>query len=221
MPHYAALDTNSVVNRIVSVDPGVGAEDETVGISILRSLYGEDTIWKKCSIHGEDIDSRGKCNLGLVYNQEHDKFITPSPYPSWTLDSSLQWVPPVEHPSFTEGYMNKWDEESLSWTSVTIPVVTITVQPSDATVSVGSSATFDTGATVTEGEFEIYLEKESDGGVWKIVEDTETEGNSIHTGILTTTESSGNYRIVYAPLEFEGNYGNIGVSTIVTLTVNE
>ena len=223
MPHYAALDANSVVNRIVSVDPGIGAEDETVGISILRSLYGEDTIWKKCSAHGDDIDSRGLCNLGLVYNQEHDKFITPSPHSSWTLNSSLQWVAPVEVPSLTEdqieqGYENSWDEESLSWGLKlgTDAVVTVTVQPSDATVSVGSSATFDTGATVTKGEFEIYLEKEGDE-LWEIVHDAETEGNSIHTGILTSTDASGNYRIVYEPLES----GFVSHSNTVTLTVNE
>jgi hypothetical protein len=228
MPHYAELNSNSVVKRIIFVneadtDNFSGAEDETVGSSILQSLHGENTIWKKCSTLGEDIDSRGYCNLGLVYNEEHDKFITPSPYSSWTLNSSLQWVAPVEVPSLTEeqieqGYENKWDEESLSWKLElgTDAVVTVTVQPSDTTVSVGSSATFDTGATVTKGEFKIYLEKEGDDG-WKIVEDTETEGNSIHTGILDSTDASGNYRIVYEPLES----GFVSHSNTLALTVNE
>lgn len=228
MPHYAELDSNSVVKKIIFVneadtDNFGGAEDETVGSSILQSLHGENTIWKKCSIIGEDIDSRGTCTLGMVYNEEHDKFITPSPYSSWTLNSSLQWVAPVEEPSLTaeqieQGYGHNWNEESLSWTLElgTDAAVTVTAQPSDTTVSVGSSATFDTGATVTKGELKIYLEKEGDDG-WEIVEDTETEGNSIHTGILDSTDASGNYRIVYEPLDS----GFVSHSNTVALTVNE
>lgn len=229
MPHYAELNSDNVVKRIIFVNEATddfsGAEDETVGSSILKSLHGENTIWKKCSAHNDDIDSRGLCTLDMVYNQEHDKFITASPSPSWTLNSSLQWVSPVEEPSitaeqFAQGLKNIWDEETSSWTSVTDAVVTVTVQPSDATVSVGSSATFNTGATVTKGEFAIYLEKEGDDG-WKIVQDTEIEGNSIHTSILTSTESSGKYRVVYEPLELEGRSGLVAHSTAVTLTVNE
>ena len=230
MPHYAELDTNSVVKRIIFVDENDtdnfgGAEDETIGSSILRSLYGEDTIWKKCSAHGDDIDSRGLCNLGLVYNEEHDKFVIPQPFPSWTLNSNVEWVAPVEEPARTEeqiqlGYINDWDEESSSWTLITPPIVTVTAQPSDTTVSVGSSATFDTGATITKGEFAIDLEKES-GDVWEHVAETEIEGNSIHTGILTSTDASGNYRVSYAPLEFEGVTGAVAHSNTVSLTVND
>lgn len=230
MPHYAELDSNSVVKRIIFVneadtDNFGGAEDETVGSSILQSLHGEDTIWKKCSAHGDDIDSRGLCNLGLVYNQEQDKFVIPQPYSSWTLNSNGEWVAPVEEPTRTEeqiqlGYINVWDEESSSWTLLTPPIVTVTAQPSDATVSVGSSATFDTGASITKGEFVIGLEKES-GDVWEIVHDAEIEGNSIHTGILDSTDASGNYRISYVPLEFEGVLGSAAYSNTVSLTVNE
>ena len=230
MPHYAELDSNSVVKRIIFVDENDtdkfgGAEDETVGSSILQSLYGEDTIWKKCSAEGDDIDSRGLCNIGLVYNQEHDKFVIPQPSSSWTLNSNGEWVAPVEEPTRTEeqiqlGYLNVWDEESSSWTLLTPPIVTITAQPSDATVSVGSSATFDTGATITKGEFVIGLEKES-GDVWENIAVTEIEGNSIHTSILDSTDASGNYRVVYTPLEFEGVLGASAYSNSVTLTVNE
>lgn len=224
MPHYAELDANSVVSKIISVNPGLGAEDETVGISILQSLHGENTIWKKCSTLGDDIDSRGLCNLGLVYNQEHDKFVVPQPHSSWTLNSDGEWVSPVEEPTRTEeqielGYINRWDEESSSWTLHTPSIVTVTAQPSDATVSVGSSASFDTGASITKGEFLITLEKES-GEVWENV-DAEIEGNLIHTGILTTTESSGNYRVSYTPLEFEGVLGSAAYSNTVVLTINE
>ena len=44
----------------------------------------------------------------------NDVFISPSPYPSWVLDESFEWVAPTPMPtgSWT------WDEPSVSWKEI-------------------------------------------------------------------------------------------------------
>lgn len=48
---------------------------------------------------------------GYSYDQSRDAFIPPKPFPSWVLDESCQWAPPIPKP---EGDW-LWDEESMGW----------------------------------------------------------------------------------------------------------
>lgn len=49
--------------------------------------------------------------IGCAYNEELNRFVYEQPFPSWTLDSNLDWQPPVAKP---EGdYV--WNEEVLAW----------------------------------------------------------------------------------------------------------
>jgi hypothetical protein len=51
-----------------------------------------------------------------VYNAEHDAFVTPQPYPSWTLDINADWQPPTPMP--TDGKMYGWNEDTQSWDEI-------------------------------------------------------------------------------------------------------
>lgn len=47
-------------------------------------------------------------------------FITPQPYPSWTLDFEKNWQPPVPKPD-TPMVLYTWDEGTLQWKETLAP----------------------------------------------------------------------------------------------------
>ena len=115
MAHFAELDENSVVQRVIVVNNsdcvGDGTEEE-VGVAFCHNLLGG--TWKQTSYNG-NIRKR-YAEHGYRYDQELDAFIPPQPYPSWVLDTDANWKPPVPMP--TEG-MWRWDEATLSWIEIT------------------------------------------------------------------------------------------------------
>lgn len=53
---------------------------------------------------------------GWIYYPEHDVFIEPQPFSSWSLDMNIfHWVPPTPFPN--DGNRHRWDEETLLWIS--------------------------------------------------------------------------------------------------------
>ena len=51
MSHFAELDSNDVVTRVIVVAnsdtaDASGVEDEAIGIAYLKGLFGENTKWK-------------------------------------------------------------------------------------------------------------------------------------------------------------------------------
>lgn len=118
MAHFAELDANNVVKRVVVVSnseitDGDGNEIENTGILYCQRLYGDDTRWKQTS-YNSNMRKR-HAGIGMIYNEELNAFISPKPYTSWTLNSdTAEWDPPVPRPeSETEKYA--WNEENQSW----------------------------------------------------------------------------------------------------------
>lgn len=52
---------------------------------------------------------------GHVYYPEHEKFIFPCAFKSWTLDENLTWQPPVSRPDDFSRDKYRWSEESQQW----------------------------------------------------------------------------------------------------------
>ena len=118
MAHFAELDSNNVVKRVIVVSnseitDGNGNEIENDGILYCQRLYGDDTRWKQTS-YNSNMRKR-HAGIGMIYNQELNAFISPKPYASWTLNyDTAEWDPPIPHPeSETEKYA--WNEENQSW----------------------------------------------------------------------------------------------------------
>lgn len=98
MSHYAELDDNNVVLRVIVCD-----DDKIAQIPGRWMQTSYNATIRKCF-----------AGVGYTYDTERDAFIAPKPYPSWTLDeSSCQWLPPIPRP---EG-RGWWDEETKSWKS--------------------------------------------------------------------------------------------------------
>jgi hypothetical protein len=110
MAHYAFLDENNIVTQVI-----VGRnEDEVVdGISDWEAYYGE-LMGQKCVRTSYNHNIRKQyAGIGFAYNEEADVFVSPQPFPSWSLDENHDWQPPVARPE-GEG-MYTWNEESLQW----------------------------------------------------------------------------------------------------------
>jgi hypothetical protein len=115
MAHFAQLNSDNQVINIVVVANAVlddnGTESEALGITHLQNLYGADTTWKQCSYN--DTFRRRYPGIGYTYDSSKDKFITPQPYASFTLDDNGDWQAPVAYPTDGERYM--WDDANQQW----------------------------------------------------------------------------------------------------------
>lgn len=122
MAHFAQLDNNNVVLKIIVVDNDKivdenGEEQESLGVSFCKKLYGNKTIWKQTSYNSTFRSRFGQ--VGGTYNEELDAFILPKPYNSWLLDEeTASWVSPLgEPPSLTSEQIDAgrtryvWDED--------------------------------------------------------------------------------------------------------------
>lgn len=124
--HFAELDENNIVQRVLVVNNSDildqnGQEQESIGVSFLQRLFGENTIWKQTSYNN---NIRNKyAGMGDTYREDLDVFIPPSPYPSWTLnETTFQWDPPTPRPDdiVTETTITTyvWNEDTLTWDEV-------------------------------------------------------------------------------------------------------
>jgi len=119
MAHFAELDANNVVLRVIVVGnsdtaDADGVEKEYIGAAFCERLLGG--TWKQTS-YNNNMRKR-YAGPGYTYDAGLDAFITPQPYPSWVLDANADWQAPVPMP--TDGKMYRWDENTLSWVETTI-----------------------------------------------------------------------------------------------------
>jgi hypothetical protein len=115
MAHFAELDENNIVQRVIVISNDVTYENneeiEQRGIDFCKSLYGEDTIWVQTSYNNNF--RKQYALIGSTYDETNDVFIEESPYESWTLDSNFDWTPPIEYPQDSKDYY--WDEDNQQW----------------------------------------------------------------------------------------------------------
>ena len=120
MAHFAELGENNTVLRVIVVSnddclDAEGNESEAVGAEFCRNLLGG--TWKQTSYNG---NMRFRyAGIGYTYNSELDAFISPKPYPSWSLDNeTADWEAPVPKP---EGHLWAWDEDGQVWNEIVLP----------------------------------------------------------------------------------------------------
>ena len=114
MAHFAELDANNVVLRVVVVDnkdtaDAFGVEKEHIGSAHLEKILGG--TWKQTSYNGNM--RKNYAGIGYTYRADIDAFVPPQPFASWILNADAQWEAPTPMP--TDGNMYSWDEETTSW----------------------------------------------------------------------------------------------------------
>lgn len=122
MAHFAELDDNNKVLRVIVVDnkdilDESGNESEEIGKMFCHNLLGGR--WIQTS-YNSNFRKR-YAGIGDEYRPDFDAFIRPKNYPSWVMDSeSLEWKAPIPYP--TDGLMYQWNEEIGDWEALTFEV---------------------------------------------------------------------------------------------------
>ena len=124
MAHYAELNENNEVIYVAYMDNEIITDEnenevDQLGIDHLHLHHGADRRWVRTSYGG---NFRGKyAGLGDTYIEDLDLFISPQPYPSWTLNETTgQWEAPFPRPDDTNTY--SWNEETQSWDLIELPL---------------------------------------------------------------------------------------------------
>jgi hypothetical protein len=130
MAHFAELDENNIVTRVVVVSNDIETAAGPLGENNMH-VDGETWCvnffkggtWKQTS-YGHNFRKQ-YAGIGYTYDSSKDKFIKVKPYSSWSLDSNDDWQAPVTYPSITtydssgteKYYGISWDEDNTRWTA--------------------------------------------------------------------------------------------------------
>ena len=136
MAHFAELNSTNEVLRVVVISnddvEANGGELSTEAETFVSTIvpYSENgTAWKQTSYNNNF--RKHYAGIGDTYDASKDKFISPQPYPSWSLNANDDWVAPVAAPTVTEidsePLIITWDEDNQKWlgeTGTGDPIVT-------------------------------------------------------------------------------------------------
>lgn len=114
MAHFAELDKNNKVIRIIVVDNNEllvdGVEQEQKGVDFCKKLLGGN--WKQTSYNASF--RKHYAGLGYKYDWRLDAFIPTKPYASWKLnEKTCNWEPPTPCP--IDDNLYEWNEKTTSW----------------------------------------------------------------------------------------------------------
>ena len=106
MAHFAELDDNNIVIRVLVTDNNAPNEGydwlvDNLGGTWIQTSYNATIRFNYAGI-------------GFTYDSELDAFIAPQPYESWVLvEETCQWEAPVPYPD--DGLMYSCNEEIIDW----------------------------------------------------------------------------------------------------------
>jgi hypothetical protein len=120
MAHFAELNDNKVVTRVVVIGNDIPANGGTLedndmhidGEKFCIKLF-KGGIWKQTSYNNNF--RKQYAGIGSTYDSVKDKFISPQPHNSWALDANDDWQAPVTYPTDITEKRISWDEENLRW----------------------------------------------------------------------------------------------------------
>ena len=116
MAHFAELDANNVVLRVIVVNnkdnsDANGVEKEYIGAAFCERLFGG--TWKQTSYNGNF--RKNYAGIGFTYDATRDAFVPPKPQEgTWVFnEDTCQWERPLPMPK--DGKIYNWDEATQSW----------------------------------------------------------------------------------------------------------
>ena len=123
MSHFAEINSENIVTNVIVADQEF----------IDSGAVGDSNNWIKTSyntkggVHyapnsntpdGGVALRKNYAGIGFTYDASKDAFISPQPYPSWTLDvDTCLWNAPTGYPDDDKFYT--WDEDNTQWEEVT------------------------------------------------------------------------------------------------------
>ena len=131
MAHFAELDENDIVLRVVVVSDENAIDGEVFCNNLLGGSWKQTSYNTHGGVHydpdtGTPDDGvafrKNYAGKGYVFDEGRDAFMTAQPYPSWTLDeNTCYWEPPVPKPPGEPGGYYKWDEPTVNWVFIPHP----------------------------------------------------------------------------------------------------
>jgi hypothetical protein len=119
MAHFAEIDENNIVTRVLVVDDA----NENDGQTFLAETLGLGGTWIKTSYNtiagahsnGGTPLRKNYAGIGYTYDSVRDAFYAPKPFASWILDEeTCLWNAPTPKP-VEEGKSFRWNEDTTSW----------------------------------------------------------------------------------------------------------
>jgi hypothetical protein len=96
MAHFAELNSSNEVLQVIVISnedvDANGGDESTQAETFVASIvpYGTGGVaWKQTSYNNNF--RKQYAGIGYSYDSSKDKFITPQPYPSWSLDANDDW----------------------------------------------------------------------------------------------------------------------------------
>ena len=132
MAHFAQIDEQGTVVQIIVVNnedilDENDQESEALGQQICNSIL--EGTWVQTSYNGNT--RKQYAVIGGRYDAVNDVFISPKPYPSWSLDENFDWQAPVPMPDpcddCADGHHEEndcecgkhvWNEDAQRWTEI-------------------------------------------------------------------------------------------------------
>ena len=140
MAHFAEIDSNNIVLRVLTADSNDvtnnGGDQSEAAATHFQSLVGLSTNGVKyVQTSGDGSFRKNFASIDFTYDAAKNAFIPPKKHPSWVLDeTTCRYIPPVAMPETfnthasdatyvdDEGNPLKdrywWNEETVSWDSV-------------------------------------------------------------------------------------------------------
>jgi hypothetical protein len=131
MAHWAELDENNVVTRVLVGDNNDPAGDEgyqwlidNLGGNWVKTSYNAAGGKRRNPETGEITDEPGfrknYAGIGFTYDSTLDAFIPPKTFNSWVLnEDTCLWNAPIPMP-VEEGKFFVWNEEALNWNEIEV-----------------------------------------------------------------------------------------------------
>ena len=116
MAHFAELDNNNVVLRVVVVGNDCVPSDEHIDGETWCINFFKGGTWKQTSYNNNF--RKQYAGMGFTYDAAKNKFISPQPHNSWALDVNDDWQAPITYPTVIDDgatpsvwtYMISWNE---------------------------------------------------------------------------------------------------------------
>lgn len=124
LAYFAEVSTENVVLNVVVVPDDEAHRGHDYLVSLDAPEHDKTCRWIETKLDGSI--RRNYASKGFLYNEEHDIFVSPRPYPSWVLNVSAgRFEAPIPFPAdgvYTmslTGKIYKWDESITNWTELT------------------------------------------------------------------------------------------------------
>jgi hypothetical protein len=109
MGYYAFLDSNNVVTEVI-----VGIDETELIEGLSPEEWYANFRGQVCKRTSYNNNIRKQyAGIGFTYDATADVFITPQPFPSWSLDANYDWQAPIDYPADGKDY--SWDESNQVW----------------------------------------------------------------------------------------------------------